>query len=148
MTDDYINPVQLRRRIEELEAEVKKVNDFRESLSAKFRAKSDSLSEAMARIEELEASAAVMREALDELWEQDEMGWLDDGDPNGSYCECVKCGAHESGGKPIVHLEECLQGKTHRALSTTAGADFLARHKLLKQQRDDAINRKNEKCSK
>lgn len=101
---------ELRRRIEELEAEVKKVNDFRESLSAKFRAKSDSLAEAMARIEELEASAAELRSCLDTL--------------STFYRK-----------HPVWKTIGCDQ-----ALSATAGADFLARHKAMEGELAECKN--------
>lgn len=102
---------ELRRRIEELEAEVKKVNDFRESLSAKFRDKSDSLSEAMARIEELEASAVVMRQRLEEVLEVCDL--IDDEDQ---------------------HQTTLINS----ALSTIAGADFLARYKAMEVELAEA----------
>lgn len=73
-----------------------------------------------------EADAAVMREALERVWEEDECGWIIDPSTESKEQECVKCGAvipHQA------HTPECTQGFIHVALSTNAGKSLLERLK-------------------
>lgn len=77
------------------------------------------ISELESTLQKARAEAAAMREALDEVWESCEMGWITDGDPDSSYCECGECGAKQLNSKEsVIHCEDCLQGKVHKALAT------------------------------
>lgn len=59
-------------------------------------------------------------ELLEEIWDEDEMGWiLDDPEGGSSHQECVKCGAVLPHGG---HAEDCLQGKIQRALDAAKKA--------------------------
>jgi hypothetical protein len=55
-----------------------------------------------------------MREALQRLWEEDEMGWIVDD----THSECVKCGAKGLTALPLIHNDGCVQGYIYAAIST------------------------------
>jgi hypothetical protein len=93
--------------------------------SVSLRASKEIIAALRAKLAEAEAAASVMREALQQIWDEDEMGWLIGGK---HLPECVKCGAVatlEDGKQKMEHEPPCLQGVIDAALTPTAGKDLL-----------------------
>lgn len=61
----------------------------------------------------LKSALKMCAEALQRLWDEDEMGWIVDA----SSSECVKCGARGLTALPLPHAEGCVQGYIYKALS-------------------------------
>ncbi len=61
----------------------------------------------------LKAALEKCAKALQQLWEDDEMGYIVDE----THSECVKCGAKGLTALPIVHEDGCVQGYIRAALS-------------------------------
>jgi hypothetical protein len=77
---------------------------------------------------ELEHDNAVLRAALQRVWDEDECGFIIGPDD----VECVKCGAPGKTDADIIHKSDCLQGFLQEALNKTSAVevvpakDFLA----------------------
>lgn len=54
--------------------------------------------------------------ALEQIWEEDECGWLLSG--TSDKVECVKCGGVGTAPERVTHTEDCHQGFIAKALET------------------------------
>lgn len=91
-------------------------------------------------IAKLEADAAVKHEALQRLWDDDEMGWILTDNTAGG--ECVKCGAStkENNLSSIRHEEGCVQGYIYEALQPNTGTELLAKVERYKKALEEIRN--------
>ncbi len=133
-------------RCKELESQLRMAMSELGKIKSDFRALEEQLRVALERVKELEhslmeygtpalikkidtaqkerdeaiAACAAMKECLKEVWDSCEMGWISEPETEDAYSECGECGSKRF--MPvgeIKHKPDCLQGKVHKALSTT-----------------------------
>jgi len=64
----------------------------------------------------LQSALRACAEALNKLWEDDEMGFI----VSEEYDECIKCGAHALTAEKIEHCPGCVQGYIYTTFSVPA----------------------------
>lgn len=95
----------------------------------------ESAKNAKAELEQMRAACAAKHDALQTIWDDDEMGWLSDPESECGTEECVKCGAVLTTASK-EHAEGCLQGVVHKALSNTCGKDFILKRDQLQRENE------------